>query len=101
MGTGFDHHNHTSPKTGLRLGTLDLVPNNLLKYVMGRLKIQSGEHASFELFGDESEQQIFQKHFKCSITQKFFKDPVVASDGRTYERESVPLLQHLGASVPG
>ena len=29
------------------------------------------------------------EHFICSISGEIFKDPVIASDGQTYERESI------------
>jgi hypothetical protein len=31
----------------------------------------------------------FAKHLKCPITQEYFKDPVCAGDGHTYEREAL------------
>ena len=29
------------------------------------------------------------EHFICSISGEIFKDPVIAADGQTYERESI------------
>jgi hypothetical protein len=68
--------NDNSPTTGSELLTKELIPNNSLKRVL---------HLMGEDYYAASQELFFDKIF----TNKIMVDPVVASDGFTYERDNL------------
>ena len=76
--------NNTSPTTGGELPTKELIPNNSLKRLL---------HLMREDYFAACKELFFDKIFK----NKIIVDPVVASDGFTYERDN--LLKWLGGGT--
>ena len=73
---GWFRENNTSPTTGGELLTKELIPNNSLKRLL---------HLMGEDYYAASQELFFDKIF----TNKIMVDPVVASDGFTYERDNL------------
>jgi len=73
---GWFRENDNSPTTGSELLTKELIPNNSLKRVL---------HLMGEDYYAASQELFFDKRF----TNKIMVDPVVASDGFTYERDNL------------